>query len=229
MLGRYVLSGWWRRAGAQVIDGIIISVGALVLFLPLVAAGVSVDTDGGYVALVVAGILWILCVAIVALLYAPTMMARTNGKTLGRMATGIRVVRTSGEEITFGFAMLREVAVKTILFGVAGALTGGIAQLVDYLWPLWDEENRCLHDFIVQTRSSKTRETLAQGARFPSGIRPEGETRSGERGAAAGGGLAAGLGPDHLVARGADADERDRHADEVGDEREVVARGLREV
>ena len=93
--------------------------------------------------------------AVVALLYAPTMMARTNGKTLGRMATGIRVVRTSGEQITFGFAMLREVAVKTILFGVAGALTGGIAQLVDYLWPLWDEENRCLHDFIVQTRVVK--------------------------------------------------------------------------
>ncbi len=155
VLGRYVLSGWWRRAGAQVIDGIIISVGALVLFLPLVAAGVTVDTDGGYVALVVAGLLWIMCVAIVALLYAPTMMARTNGKTLGRMATGIRVVRTSGETITFGFAMLREVAVKTILFGVAGALTGGIAQLVDYLWPLWDEENRCLHDFIVQTRVVK--------------------------------------------------------------------------
>jgi len=155
VLGRYVLSGWWRRAGAQVIDGIIISVGALVLFLPLVAAGVSVDTDGGYVALVAAGILWILCVAVVALLYAPTMMARTNGKTLGRMATGIRVVRTSGESITFGFAMLREVVVKTILFGIAGAMTGGIAQLVDYLWPLWDEENRCLHDFIVQTRVVK--------------------------------------------------------------------------
>jgi len=155
VLGRYVLAGWWSRAGAQVIDGIIIGVGALILFLPLAAAGLTVDTDEGWFAWVVAIIVWVLCVAIVALIYAPAMMARTNGKTLGRMATGIRVVRTSGEQITFGFAMLREVAVKTILFGIAGAMTGGLAQLVDYLWPLWDEENRCLHDFIVQTRVVK--------------------------------------------------------------------------
>jgi hypothetical protein len=32
-------------------------------------------------------------------------------------------------------------------------MTIGIAQLVDVLWPLWDEENRALHDFIVNTRT----------------------------------------------------------------------------
>ena len=58
-------------------------------------------------------------IAIVALLYAPLMMARTNGKTLGRMAVGIRVVRANGEPMTFGWAMLREVAVKALLFGFA--------------------------------------------------------------------------------------------------------------
>ena len=50
-------------------------------------------------------------------------MARTNGKTLGRMAMGIRVVRASGEPVTFGYAMLREVAVKVLLFGIVGSLT----------------------------------------------------------------------------------------------------------
>ena len=30
---------------------------------------------------------------------------------------------------------------------------GGIAPLVDYLWPLWEEENRALHDFLVDTRT----------------------------------------------------------------------------
>jgi uncharacterized RDD family membrane protein YckC len=80
-------------------------------------------------------------------------MARTNGQTLGRKATDIRVIRTDGRPITFGFAMLREVVVKTLLFGVVGGMTVGIAQLVDVLWPLWDEENRALHDFIVNTRT----------------------------------------------------------------------------
>ena len=39
----------------------------------------------------------------------------------------------------------------------------------------------------------------------------------------------AGLGPDDLFAAGADADEHDRHAEEVGDEVEVLARGLGQV
>jgi uncharacterized RDD family membrane protein YckC len=157
MMGRYVLASWGSRVGAFLIDGLIVSVGALILFLPIGAAvGIgAADSDTGIGALIVAGLFWILCVTLVALLYAPVLMSRTNGKTLGRMVTNIRVVRTSGEPITFGFAMLREVAVKAVLFGVAGTFTGGLANLLDYLWPLWDEENRALHDFIVNTRTVK--------------------------------------------------------------------------
>src|SRR5215210_7057894 len=155
LMGRYVLASWGSRVGAQLIDGLIIGVGALVLFLPIGAAlgiGVASDSDTGIGAAILALLFWVLCVTVVAVLYAPILMARTNGKTLGRMVTNIRVVRTTGEPITFGFAMLREVAVKAIGFGIAGSFTAGIANLVDYLWPLWDEENRCLHDFIVNTR-----------------------------------------------------------------------------
>ena len=158
VLGRYVLASWLSRVGAQLIDGIIVGVGALVLFLPIGAAlgaGFAANSDAGLAAAIAGLLLWVLCVAVVALLYAPTMMARTNGKTLGRMVTNIRVVRTTGEPVTFSFAMLREVAVKTIGFGIAGSLTAGLAPLLDYLWPLWDEENRCLHDFIVNTRVVK--------------------------------------------------------------------------
>jgi uncharacterized RDD family membrane protein YckC len=158
VMGRYVLAGWWSRVGAQVIDGIIISVGALILFLPIGAVagvGFADDSDASIAAAVIGLLLWVVCVAVIALLYAPAMMARTNGKTLGRMVMNIRVVRTSGETVTFGWAMLREVAVKAIGFGIAGTLTGGIANLLDVLWPLWDEENRALHDFIVQSRVVK--------------------------------------------------------------------------
>ena len=155
VMGRYVLAGWWSRVGAQVIDGIIIGAGALVLFLPIAAAigiGAASGSDTGFGAIVVATLLWIACVAVVSVLYAPILMARTNGKTVGRIVLGIRVVRTSGEQITFGFAMLREVVVKAIGFGFFGSVTAGIGNLADALWPLWDEENRCLHDFVVNTR-----------------------------------------------------------------------------
>ena len=158
VMGRYVLATWLSRVGAQLIDGLIIGVGALILFLPIGAAlgvGAASDSDTGVGAAIVGLLFWVLCVTIVALLYAPILMSRTNGKTLGRMVMNIRVVRTSGEPITFGFAMVREVAVKSIGFGIAGSFTIGLAPLLDALWPLWDEENRALHDFIVSTRVVK--------------------------------------------------------------------------
>jgi uncharacterized RDD family membrane protein YckC len=150
-----VLASWWSRVGAFLIDGLIVGVGALLLLVLITApfsVGFFASNDTGVAALVLGGLLAALCVTVVAFLYAPALMARTNGQTFGRMATGIRVVRAGGEPMTFGFAMLREVVVKALLFGFAGSLTGGIVNLLDCLWPLWDEENRALHDFVVDTR-----------------------------------------------------------------------------
>ena len=156
--GRHELAGWWSRAGAQIIDGLIIGFGGVLLLIAITApfsVGFFAGEDAGILSILVGLLIAVLCVSVVALLYAPALMARTNGKTLGRMATGIRVVRANGKPIDFGFAMLREVAVKALLFGIASSLTAGLASLADVLWPLWDEENRALHDFIVDTRSIK--------------------------------------------------------------------------
>jgi uncharacterized RDD family membrane protein YckC len=153
--GRHELAGWWSRVGAAVVDGLIVGIGGVVLLIAITAPfGLLffADEDLGVVSVVFGLFLAVICVSIVALLYAPALMARTNGKTFGRMATGIRVVRAKGQPMTFGFAMLREVAVKALLFGIASSLTAGLASLADVLWPLWDEENRALHDFIVDTR-----------------------------------------------------------------------------
>jgi uncharacterized RDD family membrane protein YckC len=158
LAGRYVLAGWWSRVGAALIDWVIIGVGAVVLLIAITAPfsiGFFASEDAGWVSIMVGLFLAVICVSIMALLYAPALMARTDGKTFGRMAVGIRVVRAKGEPMTFGFAMLREVAVKALLFGIASSLTGGLASLADALWPLWDEENRALHDIIVDTRVVK--------------------------------------------------------------------------
>ncbi len=156
MAPQLTLAGWWRRAGAQLIDGLIVGIGAVVLFAAITATfslGFFAGEEVGLVSILFGLLLAVVCASIVALLYAPAMMGRTNGRTLGRMATGIRVVRADGRPITFGFAMLREVAVKALLFGVLGSFTAGLANLLDYLWPLWDTQNRALHDFVVDTRT----------------------------------------------------------------------------
>jgi len=155
--GHWQLAGWWRRVGAHVIDAIVICLIALVFFAIFAAfagAGFLVGDTTGYIAVVLGILGFGVCVVIAVLIYAPLMMARTNGKTLGRMACGIRVVRATGEPVTFGYAMVREVLTKWLLFGViTNSFTFGLAALVDYLWPLWDEENRALHDMVVNTRT----------------------------------------------------------------------------
>ena len=154
--GQLVLAGWWRRAGAFLLDSVIVTVGAIVLLIAITApfsVGFFAGDDFGFISLAVGVLFALICASVIALLYAPLMMTRTNGKTLGRMVCGTRVVRADTQPITFGFAMLREVAVKTLLFGIVAAITGGLSMIVDSLWPLWDEEHRALHDFIVDTRT----------------------------------------------------------------------------
>lgn len=154
--GPRVLAGWWARVGAQLIDGVIVGIGAAILVVAISAPfsiGFFANDTVGILSILLGLLIATVCVSIVALLYAPALMARTNGQTLGRKVTGIRVVRASGRPIDFGFAMVREVLVKSLLFGVLSSVTFGLASLIDVLWPLWDEEHRALHDFVVGTRS----------------------------------------------------------------------------
>ena len=148
------LSGWWSRVAAAILDALILF--ALVAALVALVVVVALGSD---VAGVVVGILAFFLYLAAVLLYAPVLMARPgdkNGQTWGRQIVGIRVVRDSGEPLGFGFAVLRELVVKTLLFGVVGGFFASIPTLLDVLWPLWDDENRALHDMIVKTHVLRT-------------------------------------------------------------------------
>lgn len=147
--GTFELSGWWRRVGATILDWLILTIPFVIVVF--VILGVSIDGDGDGLAigsLILMTLVWVA----LTLVYAPFFMAKTNGATPGKKAAGIRVVRTDGAPITFGFAALREVVVKGLLVNIASNLTFGLAGLLNYLWPLWDSEHRALHDMVVKTR-----------------------------------------------------------------------------
>jgi uncharacterized RDD family membrane protein YckC len=135
----YRLAPWWRRAVAAAIDFVIVG------GIP-VAVAIQVDSTWK-AALVGVGLFLVL-----ALLYAPLLMSRTNGQTLGKLALGIRVIRADGRRMDFGWSALREVGVKGLGTALANSATFGLAQVADYLWPLWDEQSRALHDMVCQTR-----------------------------------------------------------------------------
>jgi uncharacterized RDD family membrane protein YckC len=125
----------------------------VILTIIIVAVASGSNTGG-----IVTGVLGFLAYLLVALLYAPVLMARDgvhNGQTWGKQILGMRVVRDSGQPFDLGAGFVREFAVKGLLFGVLGSAFAGVPVLIDWLWPLWDDENRTLHDMIVKTHVMK--------------------------------------------------------------------------
>jgi uncharacterized RDD family membrane protein YckC len=148
------LSGWWSRVGATLLDGLILLIPVVVLAVIII--GIAAGSEAGAI---VSAILGFLAWFIATLFYAPLLMARGsehNGQTLGKQALGIRVARDSGQPFDLGSAFIRELAVKNLLFGFIGSFFFSIPTLLDWLWPLWDDQNRALHDMVVKTHVLKT-------------------------------------------------------------------------
>jgi uncharacterized RDD family membrane protein YckC len=132
-----------------VIDWLILLIPVVVLAVIVAAIAFSSDT-GAWVTAIVGFLAYL----VVALFYAPLLMAREgrgNGQTWGKQILGIRVVRDSGEPFSFGYAAVREILVKGLGVGIASSIIPFIPFLLDYLWPLWDDENRAVHDIVVST------------------------------------------------------------------------------
>jgi uncharacterized RDD family membrane protein YckC len=143
------LAGWGSRVGAALFDILVLTVPvvALIVLVVVVAAGSEVGA-------VVVAIVAFLSYVVVALFYAPVLMSRDghrNGQTWGKQIAGIRVTRDNGQPVELGFGFLREFLVKNLLFGTVGGFFLYIPTLLDWLWPLWDDQNRCLHDMVVST------------------------------------------------------------------------------
>jgi uncharacterized RDD family membrane protein YckC len=143
------LSGYGARVGAFFLDllvvlGLQFALGFLIGIGVAASGGrVSDDRDLFQALSIVLGLLVTLC-------YLTILESRKgahNGQTLGKQATGIRIVRDDGRPMTFGRALLREGVGKQLL----GIITLYIYLVVDYLWPLWDRQNQALHDKIAST------------------------------------------------------------------------------
>ena len=120
--GHWQLAGWWRRVGAHLLDCVVLGVVAVVLFLVLGAifgSGFLVGDTTGIIAIILGFIIWLLCIVVAALFYAPLMMARTNGQTLGpHGARDSRRPRERPADRRSASPLLREVAVKWLLIDV---------------------------------------------------------------------------------------------------------------
>lgn len=132
-------ANWWPRAGATLIDGLILTAVALAVGIVVAGAGASSD-NAEYV---IYGVVFL-----ASAVYGPVMMARpgaANGQTIGKQALGLRVIHADGGEMTLQRGFLRD--------GIGKALLGIIPlyTVIDVLVPLFDSENQAIHDKVGRT------------------------------------------------------------------------------
>ena len=142
------LAGWGDRLGAAVVD-FFVRVAIVAACLALGALLHLVDGSAGEIGI---GVGLGVGLILTWFVYAPLMMARTDGQTVGHRSTNTRVVMADGSRMSGGKAFVREALVKGILIETIGSFTLYILPLVNYLFPLWDPHNETLHDKLTSTR-----------------------------------------------------------------------------
>jgi len=113
------LAGFWQRFAARLLDVIIVGVVTYALH-----PGV------GFV---------------VGFLYYWLMDGLNDGRTVGKLALGVRVAYPDGSKISLGTAAARE----------AMAIVSGLALLVGFIWAAFDDQRRTWHDLVANTRVFK--------------------------------------------------------------------------
>lgn len=147
--GEVVQAGFWKRTAAYLIDGMLIGIVAQVVqvivmigffgFSGLAGAGAAPDfaTAGGIVMLL---LIYLLPLAISAL-YFGAFHASASQATLGKMAIGIKVVRSDGSRITLGRGIGR----------YFGFMLSSITLGIGFLMAAFTERKQALHDMLCDT------------------------------------------------------------------------------
>ncbi len=171
------LAGWGHRAGALLIDWVILSVLTAVLALPWLRDLVDSyrdwldqalnDTGGGTpdtgrlqddIARPLA-VLAVITLAVQLVYHVGFLLWRQA--TPGKLALGLRVrLRERPGPMPLGTVLLRWVAQFGIRIAGLLPLLGIISPvylLLDYLWPLWDDKSQAIHDKVAKTNVVRVR------------------------------------------------------------------------
>src|SRR6185312_7692357 len=135
-----VHAGFWRRAVAWLIDGLILSPVFVVLYLSVVGSSAVplAMQPGGMVPFRVFPSLWFVWVLVPWLYYALCESSAWQA-TPGKLALGLRVTGEHGRRIRFGRATGR-------FFGKF--LSGAILD-IGYMLAGWTERKQALHDLMA--------------------------------------------------------------------------------
>lgn len=131
---------WGTRAIAWLIDyGIVFGIYIVGFILALIAGAIADAL----------GLLMVLVSYVVAIgfsIWNLVIKQGSSGQSIGKEKQNIKLVKDeTGQPVGAGMAIVRY-----LVAGVISGVTCGIYGLLDYLWPLWDEEKKRLTDKILK-------------------------------------------------------------------------------
>ena len=135
--------GFWIRVGAKIIDGIVLSAIQLQMLLLL---GLSMGSSSEQSAAVVSVLISNLLSVGLQVAYTVFFLGKFAA-TPGKMVCGLKVVRPTGERITYLRALGRWFA----------EILSSLIFLIGYIMAAFDAEKRTLHDRICDTRVVRSR------------------------------------------------------------------------
>lgn len=139
------LAEWWQRAVALIIDGLVVGIPFLIIFLILRSVATTTNTDQfGYQYQSTSALVLVFAYLIgtaASFGYYVYFNGGEKGQTVGKMAMGIATRDESGTApLGYGRAALRWVVILVL------DLLCVIPLIVDYLSPLWDPRRQSFHD-----------------------------------------------------------------------------------
>ena len=145
--------GFWIRLGAWFIDGLVLGVPFLVLFMlfmPSFVRASQANPANPFAAFAAAGFLTIFLIAFLVGCAYEVVMLKYRAATLGRMACGLKVVRTDGRPLSWGLCVGRFFMRNVVTSGIP--YLNSILLLVSGIMVGTDTEKRALHDRVCDTR-----------------------------------------------------------------------------
>ena len=134
-----------RRLGARIIDWIILLVPTIIIFFYVFFYAIDTDSDGSSIAYLLAATV---LVTVIGILYEVTLVA-TRGQTLGKMATGITVIRSDNGQIPGWGKSTGRWALPNLLGFIP--YIGVLITIVCYLSLTWGHNHQGWHDKAAGT------------------------------------------------------------------------------
>jgi len=148
--------GFWIRFGARMIDGIILTVPILILAAVFIPNLIRAQRQAGGAAgppnptAIFGGFITIFLVFYLAAGCYEILMLKYRSATLGKIACGLKVIRSDGRSLSWGVCFGRFFMWNVVTSGIP--YLNSVLMLVSSIMLGVDNEKRALHDRVCDTR-----------------------------------------------------------------------------